>query len=45
MHFASPLFQGLGYREEQQAAGFGFRMYQGVRHQNVAADQDAGTPI
>jgi hypothetical protein len=38
MHFASPLFQGLGYREEQEAAGFGFRMWQGVRHQNVEAD-------
>lgn len=38
MHFASPLLQGLGYREEQEAAGFGFRMYQGVHHQNVEAD-------
>ena len=31
MHFASPLFQGLGYAEDQEAAGFGIRVYQGSR--------------
>jgi hypothetical protein len=38
MHFASPLFQGLGYREEQEAAGFGIQVFQGVRRQHVEAD-------
>jgi Type I restriction enzyme R protein N terminus (HSDR_N) len=39
MHFASPLFQELGYREEQEAAGFGIRVYQGSRPpQRVEAD-------
>lgn len=26
MHFASPLFRELGYREDQEAAGFGFHV-------------------
>jgi hypothetical protein len=39
MHFASPLFQGLGYREDQEAAGFGIRVYQGSRRpQHIEAD-------
>jgi hypothetical protein len=38
MHFASPLFHGLGYGEEQEAAGFGIRVYQGSRPAHVEAD-------
>ena len=39
MHFASPLFRELGYGEEQEAAGFGIRVYQGSRPpQRVEAD-------
>jgi hypothetical protein len=38
MHFAAPLFQELGYREEQEAAGFGFTMWEGVRHHQAEAD-------
>jgi type I restriction and modification enzyme subunit R-like protein len=39
MHFASPLFRELGYREEQEAAGFGIQVYQGSRRpQRVEAD-------
>jgi Type I restriction enzyme R protein N terminus (HSDR_N) len=39
MHFASPLFQGLGYAEDQEAAGYGIRVYQGSRTpQHVEAD-------
>jgi Type I restriction enzyme R protein N terminus (HSDR_N) len=39
MHFASPLFRELGYEEEQEAAGFGIRVYQGSRPpQRVEAD-------
>lgn len=39
MHFASPLFWELGYREEQEAAGFGIQVYQGSgRPQRVEAD-------
>ena len=39
MHFASPLFRELGYREEQEAAGFGIPVYQGSRPpQRVEAD-------
>jgi type I restriction and modification enzyme subunit R-like protein len=38
LHFVSPLFEQLGYREEQEAAGFGFVMWEGVRQHNVEAD-------
>jgi hypothetical protein len=39
MHFASPLFRdGLGYREEQEAAGYGIQVIQGVRREHVEAD-------
>lgn len=39
IHFASPLFRELGYREEQEAAGFGIHVYQGNRPpQRVEAD-------
>jgi hypothetical protein len=39
MHFVNPLFvQGLGYRPEQEAAGFGIPMYHGGRPQHVEAD-------
>jgi len=39
IHFVSPLFtQGLGYKPEQEAAGFGIRLAQGGRAQHVEAD-------
>jgi hypothetical protein len=38
MHFAAPLFRELGYREDQEAAGFGFTMWEGVRHHRAEAD-------
>jgi Type I restriction enzyme R protein N terminus (HSDR_N) len=39
MHFVAPLFRELGYREEQEAAGFGIQMYQGSRRpQRIEAD-------
>lgn len=39
IHFASPLFRELGYREDQEAAGFGIQVYQGSRRpQRVEAD-------
>lgn len=38
MHFASPLFHGLGYHRELEAAGFGIRLYQGGRPQHIEAD-------
>ena len=39
MHFASPLFrEGLGYREEQEAAGFGIQWARGSRPGHVEAD-------
>jgi hypothetical protein len=38
LHFASPLFHGLGYRDAQEAAGFGIQVFQGVRRQHVEAD-------
>ena len=38
MHFAAPLFQALGYSEEQEAAGFGFTMWQGGSHKRTEAD-------
>jgi len=38
MFFAGPLFRELGYREEQEAAEFGFTMWEGVRHHRAEAD-------
>ena len=38
MHFVSPLFEQLGYGEEQEAAGFGFVMWEGVRQHHAEAD-------
>ncbi len=38
MHFVSPLFEQLGYCEEQEAAGFGFVMWEGVRQHHAEAD-------
>jgi hypothetical protein len=39
MHFASPLFRdGLGYSEEQEAAGFGIQWARGNRPGHVEAD-------
>lgn len=38
MHFVSPLFEQLGYAEEQEAAGFGFVMWEGVRQHHAEAD-------
>lgn len=39
IHFAAPLFRELGYREDQEAAGFGIQVYQGSgRPQRVEAD-------
>jgi hypothetical protein len=38
MHFVSPLFEQLGYRVEQEAAGFGFVMWEGVRQHHAEAD-------
>jgi hypothetical protein len=39
MHFASPLFrEGFGYREDQEAAGFGIPMAQGSRPGRIEAD-------
>lgn len=39
MHFASPLFrEGLGYNEEQEAAGFGIQWARGSRPGHVEAD-------
>jgi hypothetical protein len=38
MHFVAPLFQELGYREEQEAVGFGFTMWEGVNHHRAEAD-------
>jgi hypothetical protein len=39
MHFTSPLFRELGYREAQEAAGFGIQVYQGSgRPQRIEAD-------
>jgi len=57
MHFASPLFrEGLGYSEDQEAAGFGIQVPHGsARPQRVEADllyfaydrhsQDLGEPL
>lgn len=38
MHFASPLFHGIGYTDDQEAAGFRFKMWVGGRQQVVEAD-------
>ncbi len=38
MHFVSPLFEQLGYCKEQEAAGFGFVMWEGVRQHHAEAD-------
>jgi hypothetical protein len=38
IHFVSPLFEQLGYAEEQEAAGFGFVMWEGVRQHLAEAD-------
>jgi hypothetical protein len=38
IHFASPLFEQLGYAQEQEAAGFGFVMWEGVRQHHAEAD-------
>jgi type I site-specific restriction endonuclease len=38
MHFVSPLFEQLGYTQEQEAAGYGFTMWEGVRQHHAEAD-------
>ena len=38
MYFASPLFHGLGYTAEHEAAGFRFDMWEGVTRKRVEAD-------
>lgn len=38
MYFASPLFHGLGYTSEHEAAGFRFDMFEGVTRKRVEAD-------
>ncbi len=38
MYFASPLFHGLGYSVEHEAAGFRFDMWEGVSKRRVEAD-------
>jgi Type I restriction enzyme R protein N terminus (HSDR_N) len=38
MYFASPLFHGLGYTAEHEAAGFRFDMWEGVTRRRVEAD-------
>jgi Type I restriction enzyme R protein N terminus (HSDR_N) len=38
MYFASPLFHGLGYTAENEAAGFRFDMWEGVTRRRVEAD-------
>jgi hypothetical protein len=38
MHFAAPLFQSLGYTEEQEAAGFGITVFDGASHHRSEAD-------
>ena len=55
MHFAAPLFQALGYTEEQEAAGFGITVFDGASHHRSEADLvyfatdvhdvDAGEPL
>src|SRR5579862_9107412 len=38
IHFMSPLFEQLGYNQEQEAVGFGFVMWEGVRQHHAEAD-------
>jgi hypothetical protein len=38
MHFASPLFHGLGYSDDLEAAGFRFETYAGVQFRLAEAD-------
>lgn len=38
MHFVSPPFRELGYKEEQEAAEFPFDMFEGVHHRVAEAD-------
>ena len=38
MHFVSPLFEQLAYTQEQEAAGFGFVMWEGVQQHRAEAD-------
>jgi hypothetical protein len=38
MYFASPLFHGLGYTAEHEAAGFRFDMWEGVTRRRAEAD-------
>jgi Type I restriction enzyme R protein N terminus (HSDR_N) len=38
MHFVSPLFEQFGYQQQQEAAGFGFVMWEGVRQHHAEAD-------
>ena len=38
MYFASPLFHGLGYTYEHEAAGFRFHMWEGVTRRTAEAD-------
>jgi hypothetical protein len=38
MHFVSPLFRELGYDEYQEAAGFPFDTWEGMRHRVAEAD-------
>ena len=38
MHFASPLFHGLGYDDEHEAAGFRMDTWEGVRHRVAEVD-------
>ena len=38
MHFVSPLFYELGYKEEQEAAEFPFDMFEGVHRRVAEAD-------
>jgi hypothetical protein len=38
MYFASPLFHGLGYTSEHEAAGFRFDMWEGVTRRRVETD-------
>jgi hypothetical protein len=55
MHFAAPLFQALGYPEEQEAAGFGITVWDGTSHHRSEAnlvyfatdvhDVDDGEPL
>jgi hypothetical protein len=37
MHFVAPLFEQLGYTEDQEAAGFGFVVWEGARQHHAEA--------